>query len=198
MTNATDVTYPVEWKKRGCLAENEENSGSITTNDTSYSITGLEEGSKYNITVSAGKLSNTVSAVTIEKGQGVVLMSYNAFSNFISLAPSAAPRVSWTFATSYSITLQWETVPCEHRNGDITGYSVRYEEMGSLDNASKTLINITRASVTEATISNLMLDTNYFIQVAAVNNAGTGVFSNAIIIKTVEQSEFVKLLRNHS
>ena len=40
----------------------------ITTNDTSYSITGLEEGSKYNITVSAGELSNTVSAVTIEKG----------------------------------------------------------------------------------------------------------------------------------
>ena len=103
VTNATDDTYTVEWKKRGCLAENEENSDSITTNDTSYSITGLEDGSKYNITVSAGKLSNTVSAVTIEKGQGVVLMSYNAFSNFISLAPSAAPRVSWTFATSYSI-----------------------------------------------------------------------------------------------
>ena len=89
--------------------------------------------------------------------------------------------MSWKFATSYSITLQWETVPCEHRNGDITGYSVKYGEMGSLDNASETLINITGTSVTEATISNLMLDTNYFIQVAAVNNAGTGVFSNAII-----------------
>ena len=123
-------------------------------------------------------------------------MSYNTFSNLISLAPSAAPRVSWNFATSYSITLQWETVPCEHRNGDITGYSVRYGEMGSLDNVSETLINITGASATEATISNLMLDTNYFIQVAAVNNAG--VFSNAIIIKTVEQSESVKLLRNQS
>ena len=104
MANATDDTCTVEI---GCLAENEENSGSITTNDTSYSITGLEEGSKYNITVSAGTLSNTVSAVTIQKGQGLVLMSYTAFSNFISLAPSAAPRVSWTFATSYSITLQY-------------------------------------------------------------------------------------------
>ena len=72
---------------------------------------------------------------------------------------------------------------------------MKYGVMGSLDNASETLINITGASVTEA---NLMLDTNYFIHVAAVNNAGTGVFSNAIIIKTVEQSEFVKLLRNHS
>ena len=75
VSNTTDVTYTVEWQKTGCLAENQETKGSITTNDTSYSIRGLEEGSKYNITVSAGELSNTVSAVTIEKGQGVVLMS---------------------------------------------------------------------------------------------------------------------------
>ena len=66
--NITDATNTVEWEKTGCLAKDGENSGSITTNDTSYSITGLEEGSKYNITVSAGELSNTVSAVTIEKG----------------------------------------------------------------------------------------------------------------------------------
>ena len=67
VSNATDVTYTVEWQKTGCLPENQENKGS-TTNDTSYSITGLEEGSRYKITVSAGKQSNTVSAVTIEKG----------------------------------------------------------------------------------------------------------------------------------
>ena len=70
--------------------------------------------------------------------------------------------------------------------------------MGSLNNQSKTIINITGASVTEATISNLMLSTNYSIQVAAVNNAGTGVFSNATIIRTVEESKFIKLLRSHS
>ena len=107
-----------------------------------------------------------------------------------SLAPSAAPKVSWTFATSYSITLQWETVPCEQRNGDITGYLVKYEVMGSLGNEYKTVMNITGAGVTEATIFNLMLSTDYSIQIAAVNNAGTGVFSIATIIKTVEQSKF--------
>ena len=66
--NVSDAPYTVEWQKTGCLAENQETKGSITTNDTSYSVTGLEEGSKYNITVSAPELSNTVSAVTIEKG----------------------------------------------------------------------------------------------------------------------------------
>ena len=76
-SNITD-TYTLEWQKIGCLAENQDNSGSVTTNDTSYSITGLEEGSKYNITVSAGTLSNTVSSVTIEKGEEsfVVIMVF--------------------------------------------------------------------------------------------------------------------------
>ena len=68
VSNTTDVIYTVEWQKTGCLAENQDRNGSITTINTSYSITGLEEGSRYNITVSAGKLSNTVSAVTIERG----------------------------------------------------------------------------------------------------------------------------------
>ena len=72
------------------------------------------------------------------------------------------------------------------------GYSIKYGVMGSFNNQSKTVMNITGASVIEATIPNLMLSTNYSIQIAAVNNAGTGVFSNATIIKTVEQSEFVK------
>ena len=78
-SNITDVTYTLEWQKIGCLAENQENSGSITAINTSYSITGLEEGSKYDITVSAGTLSNTVSAVTIEKGveSFVVLMVFS-------------------------------------------------------------------------------------------------------------------------
>ena len=64
--------------------------------------------------------------------------------------------------------------------------------MRSLNDQSETLISIIRVSVTQATISNLTLSTNYTIQIAAVNNAGTGVW-NATILKTVEQSEFIKL-----
>ena len=125
------------------------------------------------------------------------LCCHNGILKIISIAPSAALKVSWTFATSYSITLQWETIPCEHRNGDITGYSIKYRAMRSLNDQSETLISIIRVSVTQATISNLTLSTNYTIQIAAVNNAGTGVW-NATIIKTVEQSEFIKLLKNHT
>ena len=67
--NATEMTtYSVRWQKTGCLVKNGDNNGSVTTNHTSYNITGLEEGSRYIVTVITGKLSNTVTAVTEAKG----------------------------------------------------------------------------------------------------------------------------------
>ena len=48
--------------------KNGDTNGSITRNYTSYHITGLEEGSRYIVTVSGGEYSNTVTAVTESKG----------------------------------------------------------------------------------------------------------------------------------
>ena len=88
-------------------------------------------------------------------------------------APSAVPtNVSVSEVTSSSITVQWETVPCIHHDG----YIVRY--------GSQTQ-SVSGGSVTETTISNLTPSTTYNIQVAAVNNAGTGPFSNSISIMTL-------------
>ena len=84
--------------------------------------------------------------------------------------------------TSSNITVQWEAVDCIHQNGDITGYSVQYNEVGS---ESIQNISVTGGSVTEKTISNLTSSTTYNVQVAAVNDAGTGVFSNSTSIMTL-------------
>ena len=62
------TTYSVRWQKTGCIVKNGDNNGCIKTNHTSYNITGLEEGSRYIITVSTGILSNTVTAITEAKG----------------------------------------------------------------------------------------------------------------------------------
>ena len=92
-------------------------------------------------------------------------------------APSAAPtNVRMTGVTSTSITVKWGKVPCIHRNGDITGYSVQY--------GSQTQ-SVSGGSVTETTISNLTPSTTYNIRVAAVNGAGTGPFSSSISIMTL-------------
>ena len=93
-------------------------------------------------------------------------------------APSAAPTsVSVSEVTSSSITVQWGAVDCIHRNGDITGYSVRYGVQGS---GSTQTMRVSGGSVTEATISGLTASTTYSFEVAAVNSAGTGVYSGPI------------------
>ena len=75
--------------------------------------------------------------------------------------------MSTSEVTSSSINVQWEMVPCIHRNGDILGYLVQYT-----GGVTMSVIGI------EATISNLMPSTIYSIQVAALNRNGTGVYSD--------------------
>ena len=92
-------------------------------------------------------------------------------------APSAAPTdVAVSVIDSTSITVQWGAVPCIKQNGDITGYIVWY--------GSQTQ-SVSGGSVTETTISNLTPSTTYNIEVAAVNDADTGPFSNTISIMTL-------------
>ena len=82
--------------------------------------------------------------------------------------------------TNSSITVQWEMVPCIHQNGDITGYRVEYEEVDGI----LATVNVSGGDVTEATITGLAPSTNYYVRVAAVNDAGTGVFSGIVVVLT--------------
>ena len=88
--------------------------------------------------------------------------------------PSAAPTSVRTFSdSSSSITVQWEMVPCIHRNGDITGYSVQYGVVGSGSTQTVSVSGDTR----QTTIFGLRPSRTYSIQVTAVNSAGTGLYS---------------------
>ena len=74
-----------------------------------------------------------------------------------------------------SITIQWGAVDCIHRNGNITGYSVRYAVQGSTQT-----VTVSGGGSTQTIISGLAPSTNYSIEVAAVNSVSTGVYSNVI------------------
>ena len=98
----------------------------------------------------------------------------------LSPAPSDGPAsVTAGIVTANSITVQWEEVPCLHRNGEITGYTVvaaiSGEVVGSVD------VDVDDGR--EATVSGLTPNTMYNVAVAAVNSAGTGPF-NGIIVET--------------
>ena len=84
--------------------------------------------------------------------------------------------------TSSSITVQWGAVPCIHRNGDITGYSVQYGVVGSESTQTMTVSGVVSGGM--YTVSRLKQLTNYTFKVAAVNSAGIGVYSNIIEVST--------------
>ena len=84
--------------------------------------------------------------------------------------------------TSSNITVKWGAVDCVHQNGDIAGYLFEY---GIVESESKQNMSVSGGSVTETTISNLTPSATYTVQVAAVNDAGTGIFSNSTSIMTL-------------
>ena len=112
----------------------------------------------------------------------LLLLIINIILFHIFIAPSAPPTSVNIFeVTSSSITVQWGIVPCIHHNGDITGYLVQYRMIGSESTQTK---NISESDAGDTTLSKLASSTNYSIRVAAVNNAGTGKYSAAIIAET--------------
>ena len=87
------------------------------------------------------------------------------------VVPSAAPGFISVTSGVDSILVKWSSVDCIHANGAITDYSLKYRVVGS--NTGKS--NMTKVMVKEANITELCPSTNYSIQVAAINSAGTGL-----------------------
>ena len=91
-------------------------------------------------------------------------------------APSAAPE-EIKQVTSTSITVMWGPVPCDHRNGNITGYVVRYRIHASGIFRNET----TGGSTMEFTITGLEPSTEYEIKVAAFT-VSVGPFTDESLI----------------
>ena len=83
------------------------------------------------------------------------------------------------------VRVWWGAVDCRHRNGEITGYAVRYGEEGSSE-GDRTVLMVSSGNSSGGTtiITGLAPATLYVVQVAAVNSAGTGVYSSATFVDT--------------
>ena len=88
--------YLIEWQRDTSVGCSDEDQGNITITDTSYTISGLEEDSRYTITVTAtntagnSEVSNSVTAVTEEAGERLpllVVLVYGPLSHS-SICPS--------------------------------------------------------------------------------------------------------------
>ena len=104
--------------------------------------------------------------------------------NFL-LVPSGVPtNISLLQTSSTSLTFSWEEVVLEDQNGNITSYECILYELFS-DST-----NTVSSDTTMTTITDLSPHKGYIFQVAAVNAAGRGPFSNTIMTMTDEAGMF--------
>ena len=158
---------------------------SIDGSETMYRLDDLEEGTEYSITLTAtitggGSEQDMAVATTMAAGECISMQSIS-LSLFLShTAPSAPPSsVRVSVESSTAISVQWGPVePCADKNGPITGYSVRYGEMGS----GSTQAEAVSGGMT--TISGLTKETVYTVEVAAETRAGTRIYSFPLTIQT--------------
>ena len=96
---------------------------------------------------------------------------------FLSLSSSLCPTW-WYYCIPTSFSVQWETVPCIQRNGDITGYSVRY---GVLGNGGMETLTMVVPDILMTNLTGLVPATSYLVQVAGVNGQGVGVYGEITV-----------------
>ena len=85
----------------------------------------------------------------------------------------APPGLSNILTSSSSVYVTWMPVPCLHQQGVITGYKLRY----SNSNKNTTVV-ISGQGHRMYNITGLTPSTRYTIAVAAVNDVGTGPYSD--------------------
>uniref|UniRef100_A0A673YUA9 Sidekick cell adhesion molecule 2 n=2 Tax=Salmoninae TaxID=504568 RepID=A0A673YUA9_SALTR len=99
--------------------------------------------------------------------------------------PSAPPQtVIASGRTNQSIMIQWQPPPESHQNGPLQGYIIRYCLSGlPVDCQMK---NITRPDQNNLLLEDLIIWTNYEIEVAAYNRAGRGTYSHKVTEWTLQ------------
>ncbi|XP_058510217.1 protein sidekick-2 isoform X1 [Solea solea] len=99
--------------------------------------------------------------------------------------PSAPPQtVLASGRTNQSIIIQWQPPPESHQNGPLQGYIVRYCLSGlPVDCQMK---NITNPDQTSLLLEDLIIWTNYEMEVAAYNGAGRGTYSQKVTEWTLQ------------
>ena len=93
------------------------------------------------------------------------------------LAPTAPPADIRSYdVTPKSLSIRWEMVPCIHRNGDITGYSVQIQGNGTMETRT-----VPGANVLMINFTGLLADTSYAVAVAGENGISVGEYGSITV-----------------
>ena len=161
---------------------------------TSITVTTLHPYYSYSCTVSAytvamGPYTEAVTAMTLEDSKPTYLLLHlkcmhsNVYTASF-LVPSGYPQNFQANATtSQSATLTWNLPFLQEQNGIITGYVIEISELGIGETSQLSTAFLNR------TINDLFPFTTYQLRIAASTDIGTGPFSPAFTITTLEDGQ---------
>ena len=177
----------------GQIMQGSVNVGNVRTyNLSNSSQTSVEEDSVYSITVTAvNNVENSTSSktrmtTTAPAGMSVLLVKCMSVLDddviWSSVAPSGAPQnLQALVVNATSITLQWDEVACQLRNGMIGGYQISYSG-----------VNVTVTNGNAFTANQLLPRNKYTFSVNAFNSfLGPGPQVNITNETSILQGEWM-------
>ena len=179
---------PVDHDNGGLEVTGYQVEGRITGSDTWSVITNANATSR-SITVlslNGTRLENNVSHdFRVAAVNGATPLNYQAVTQS-PMGTAAAPTNLQASSGSSSVTLSWQA-PSDNGGGDITDYEIQYRVQNEDNPQAWIDASDVALSSTSSRVPGLTLGTRYEFQVAAVNAAGTGTFtqSNSITVGPV-------------
>ena len=118
------------------------------------------------------------------------MYSNNYNLNAHAIVSDGPPRIATLMDTDPAMLSVTYKPPLRSlRNGEVTGYVIRYTIVGSVVSQTITVDGGNSAGLRTSVISGVMAYTNYLVEVAAVNVHGTGPFSDPLTELSGQDSE---------
>jgi len=116
------------------------------------------------------------------------------FMSYFTLAPTGPPRdVTLMDTDPAMLSVRYRSPEVSLRNGDVTGYVIRYTRVDSGESFNITVDGGSSGGLRTSVIPGLVAFTRYSVEVAFVNANGTGPFSDPMTGLSGQGSEFILL-----
>ena len=130
--------------------------------------------------------SDQCTTYTLEDGKYMCAVAVHTKEYYITAAPDGPPIfVTTTAITVSTITVTWSPPDLALQNGRITSYKLLYTNDPSQSDDLRQSVTI-NANALRYQLTNLLVNTRYYIKIAAATSIGLGPYTNTFSAITRE------------